>query len=235
MTPGLREQWSEFDWERELRKDDERVSSYFRELPDCIDLPGEDEMILRRIQRKKAPASRDAEWPFHALDGAENGADGEEDYDDGSPEAEEERRRWDEEWQKRDGAATYIHCGKIARELASLFAAAPEGTKAASALLKALCLTGKIMARTTDLIELEKDELPALRIALCKRLTADANQLLGILPETGGDTPEAQESVEIATGLVHEIREQLLDILVRTRNSPPPPSFLSGAEEEDGV
>lgn len=228
MTSPLREQWSEFDWERELRKDDERVSSYFRELPDYIDLPGEDEMIYRRIQRKKEPVSHGADWPFHSLDGADNDFEGPDDYEDDSPEAEEERRRWDEEWQKREGAATYIHCGKIARELAALFAADIKGSVSSAKLMSALCLTGKIMARTTDLIELEKGELPALRIALCKRLASDANQLLGILNEI----PPGRDGLEHVTDLVHEIREQLLDILVNARK-PPPPDFLPGAKEEE--
>ena len=45
MASPLQELWNEFDWEKELRKDDERIHTYFRELPSYIDLPNEDELI----------------------------------------------------------------------------------------------------------------------------------------------------------------------------------------------
>ena len=43
--------WSEYDWEREIRKDDARVSAYITELPRYIDLPGKADkklMIFRQ-------------------------------------------------------------------------------------------------------------------------------------------------------------------------------------------
>ena len=52
MPGPLKEYWNEFDWERELKKDDARISTYMSELPRYIDLPSEDAVImtLRRIQ-----------------------------------------------------------------------------------------------------------------------------------------------------------------------------------------
>ena len=38
------ENWNEFQWENEIRRDERRISCYFRELPACLDLPGEEEM-----------------------------------------------------------------------------------------------------------------------------------------------------------------------------------------------
>ena len=38
--------WNEFQWENEIRRDERRISCYFRELPACLDLPGEEAMIF---------------------------------------------------------------------------------------------------------------------------------------------------------------------------------------------
>ena len=43
------ESWNEFQWEKEIRRDERRISCYFRELPGCLDLPGEEEMIFSTL------------------------------------------------------------------------------------------------------------------------------------------------------------------------------------------
>jgi len=218
MPSSLKEQWSEFDWEKELRKDDERVSVYFRELPKYIDLPGEDEAIYRSIRRRKDLVPQDGEWPFHNPVGDPNPQDD-------PPESEEERKHWDNEWQKREGAETYILCGRIARDLCTVLAEKTPDTKSAQDFMRALCLVGKMMARSTDLIELEPGELPALRIALCKRLASDANEILGILDTFEPADADSHEIIMSAYAGVHEAREQVLDILTNARKPQRPPNF----------
>lgn len=220
MTSPLKEQWSEFDWEKELRKDDERVNTYFRELPRYIDLPGEDDIIYKRIQRRKELVPHDGEWPMR-----NPGRDEDDDEDDDdSPEAEEERKRWDKEWLTRDGADSYILAGRIAGHLAAVFAACRQEDAAnARALVDAMCSVGKIMARVTDIIELEPGELPALRIALCKRLSADTNTILGLIAQVKtGEDEESAGHLEQASEETLAVREQVLNILVKARNTPPP-------------
>ena len=41
--------WNEFQWEHEIRRDERRISCYYRELPACLDLPGEEEMIFSSL------------------------------------------------------------------------------------------------------------------------------------------------------------------------------------------
>ena len=41
--------WSEAQWELEIRRDEGRINRYFHELPVCIDLPGEEEFIFADI------------------------------------------------------------------------------------------------------------------------------------------------------------------------------------------
>ena len=44
-----RDNWSEVQWEMEIRRDERRISRYFRELSNCIDLPGEEELIFSEL------------------------------------------------------------------------------------------------------------------------------------------------------------------------------------------
>ncbi len=209
----LQEHWDEFDWERELRKDDERVSMYFRELPRYIDLPAEDEVIYSTIRRKKELQPRGGSWPF--MPPPEDPAADNIPWD--PPEDDEEACRREEEWQKRDGADIYITCGQTARELAAIFAWAPDRELSAAAMA-CICINGRIMARAADIIELDPEELPALRTALAKRIAADANELLGLLEQlTPGDQPEPPQMLLYIRELLLKVRQSALDIRMRTR------------------
>ncbi len=44
-----RDNWSELQWEMEIRRDERRINRYFRELSNCIDLPGEEELIFSEL------------------------------------------------------------------------------------------------------------------------------------------------------------------------------------------
>ena len=44
-----RDNWSELQWEMEIRRDERRINRYFRELSHCIDLPGEEELIFSEL------------------------------------------------------------------------------------------------------------------------------------------------------------------------------------------
>ena len=64
---AAREFWTEFDWEKELRKDDERVHTYLRELPKFIDLPQEEALIFQKIQRREELIPHGGVWPFEQV------------------------------------------------------------------------------------------------------------------------------------------------------------------------
>jgi len=46
---GKHNHWDEFRWERELRRDERRISGYFRQLANCLDLPDEEELIYGQL------------------------------------------------------------------------------------------------------------------------------------------------------------------------------------------
>ena len=43
------DRWDEFTWAREIRKDELRISGYFRALPERLDLPDEDDLIFKEL------------------------------------------------------------------------------------------------------------------------------------------------------------------------------------------
>ena len=151
----------EFEWEKEIRKDDDRVHDYLAELPRYIDLPDEDKVISKRIRR------RGSTWDD---DFASDDDDYDDDYDDDIPEEDFTRRR--------DGSDVYTAASKMAIDLTEYFAVEKDPA-VAKAMLRALTLLGKLMARSLDILRLEDGELITFRVALTKRFLADLNELIG--------------------------------------------------------
>jgi len=150
----------EFEWEKEIRKDDDRVHDYLVELPRYIDLPDEDKVISKRIRR------RGSTWEDFASD--EDGYD--DDYEDDILEEDFVRHR--------DGSDVYTAASKMAIDLTEYFAVERDPAVARS-MMRALTLLGKLMARSLDILRLEDGDLIPFRIALTKRFLADLNELIG--------------------------------------------------------
>ena len=152
----------EFDWEKEIRKDDDRVHDYLVELPRYIDLPDEDKVISKRIRR------RGSTWEDFGP--ADDGYD--DDYDDEDDIPEEDFIR------HRDGSDVYTAASKMAIDLTEYFAVEKD-PETAKSMMRALTLLGKLMARSLDILRLEDGDLISFRIALTKRFLSDLNDLIG--------------------------------------------------------
>ena len=150
----------EFDWEKEIRKDDDRVHDYLAELPRFIDLPDEDKVISKRIRR------RGSTWEDFS-------EPSEDDYDDECDDVPEE-----DFVRHRDGSDVYTAASKMAIDLTEYFAVEKDQA-AARSMMRALTLLGKLMARSLDILRLEDGDLISFRIALAKRFLADLNELIG--------------------------------------------------------
>jgi hypothetical protein len=163
MTDPFRdgEYRDEFEWEKEIRKDDDRVHDYLAELPRYIDLPDEDKVISKRIRRRGSSWDDDFDAPP------------DDDYDDDYDDVPEE-----DFVRHRDGSDVYTAASKMAIDLTEYFAEEKDQT-AARAMMRALTLLGKLMARSLDVLRLEDGELVTFRIALTKRFLADLNELIG--------------------------------------------------------
>ena len=96
----------EFEWEKEIRKDDDRVHDYLAELPRYIDLPDEDKVISKRIRRRGSTWDDDFDAPDDGYD---------DDYDDDVPEEDFTRHR--------DGSDVYTAASKMAIDLTKRFLA----------------------------------------------------------------------------------------------------------------
>ena len=153
----------EFEGEKEIRKDDDRVHDYLAELPRYIDLPDEAKVISKRI-RRRGSSSWDDDFDAPADDGYDD------DYDDDVPEEDFTRHR--------DGSDVYTAASKMAIDLTEYFAVEKDQA-AARAMMRALAILGKLMARSLDVLRLEDGELVTFRIALTKRFLADINELIG--------------------------------------------------------
>ncbi len=151
----------EFEWEKEIRKDDDRVHDYLAELPRYIDLPDEDKVISKRIRRRGSSWDDDFDAPP------------DDDYDDDYDDVPEE-----DFVRHRDGSDVYTAASKMAIDLTEFFAVEKDQA-AARAMMRALTLLGKLMARSLDVLRLEDGELVTFRIALTKRFLADLNELIG--------------------------------------------------------
>ncbi|MBE6374445.1 MAG: hypothetical protein E7055_20575, partial [Lentisphaerae bacterium] len=166
MPGSLKDNWDEFDWEKELRKDDERVAAYMDELPRYIDLPSEDAVIMKHLKEKPGLVPPDGNYAGTFLDNIfEDDFESEDDFT--------------EDWQKKDGAEFYIAASRLSRFWAQFFALQSD-PKITVPAIRILCLYGKIMARSGDLIDMADDDYVPLRIALVKRLLADVNELMGL-------------------------------------------------------
>ena len=80
--------WNEFQWEQEIRRDERRISCYYRELPECLDLPGEEEMIFNSLLSRP-----DLVPTGGAPDSLRSWRPGEEDDDDDEPLFDDNSRR----------------------------------------------------------------------------------------------------------------------------------------------
>ena len=208
MPGSLKDNWDEFDWEKELRKDDERVAAYMDELPRYIDLPSEDAVIMKHLKEKPGLVPPDGDYNGTFLDNIfEDDFESEDDFT--------------EDWQKKDGAEFYIAASRLSRLWAQFFALQSD-PKITVPAIRILCLYGKIMARSGDLIDMTDDDYVPLRIALVKRLLADVNELMGLFTsvrETFSDSADCAECADFHFEGLMTFREKLFSLLKKYRTA----------------
>jgi hypothetical protein len=206
MDWSFRQNWDEFAWSKEIRKDELRIAGYFRALPSCLDLPGEEEMISSTIaaQGDLLPAHSQGNnvivpWSYLAPEGADDDSE-----ENGSPQAPETRRPGEHIIEAVDKLATQwnLHC-----------AATPEINYAA---LSISCAYAKLLARCADFFDVEEGDT-SLKRCLGKRCLGDLRELhafLGMLAESApGETSFTSFQQKRLIGL----REQLSKALSRCR------------------
>ena len=152
---------NEFYWEREFRKDDTRIAACMREIPSVIDLPEEDELLKKRLQKQ----------PEYSSSTANNqGMNHPELFD-------FEDIMFPDNWRERESAIIYSNIEALAKEWAAFYATQiPENFNVPG--IRALCLYGKILGYAIDMLDTAENKLAGLKIALCKRILSDINSII---------------------------------------------------------
>lgn len=225
MTSKPQEFWDEFDWEKELRKDDERIHAYFRELPSYIDLPNEDELIYKRIKRREDLVPYGGVWPPQFW---EQEDPSEEDID---PMAQMREKAL----QSPTGSTALILCNKQAKILAMFSVVDPELSKREE-VMRLQCMVGKLTVMLINILNLMPSELPALRIALCKRCVAVLNDIYGELQRLRkfSTCEESEFYIDHMVSRFGLVRNEVLNLLNKLRN-PSAKNNNPFAEEDDDI
>jgi len=196
--------WSEFEWERELRKDDERINSYMNELSKFIDLPGEEDIILKSLQNHSKAVPQNINFSPES----ESGLDGSEVY--------ENEIFSSDEWRKKDNAIIYTIVEKMSSQWSMFLASrlVPENMLQG---MRILCYYGKLLARISDILGVDLELPQALRIALCKRVTTIVNELLGELEKINEFQGDLVKEIHTHSKRLQIIREKIIDLLEKIR------------------
>ena len=203
---------SEFEWEKEIRKDEARINAYMKELRNFIDLPNEEEMIMKKMQKQPELIPQNAEWENSHFS---------EMFDDMDDDV-----FFSDDWQKKDGADSYILLEKIAYQWCIIQAAELKSELIADGM-KIICFLGKVMARTADILDVETEEMPELKIALAKRVISDVNALIGLLKDIAEKNTRLVRVVITHIEHLQGIREKLIDIIEKMREK------IKGGDKND--
>ena len=197
----------EFGWEEELRQEDARLRAYLNELPKFIDLPGEDDILVRRMAHHPELVSETPPWQS----GGYEAGDFDLDDDFGFP----------ADWRRRPGADIYLGLQGAAQQWCRVFASRLDRDTRGEGL-RIIAVYGLLIGLAIDLIYMEEEEMPALKVALLKRLQAGFNQLCGQLQGIAHRHSELSISCRSQGDQLQELRRLTLDLMGRYRKRPPP-------------
>ncbi len=194
--------WNEFDWEMELKKEDVRTNLYINDVNYFIDIPGEEKILLKRLQDNPKLTTHKVSWRDKYFS---NITDSTEDeffvYDD---------------WKNRQGANIYMAVEKSASLWCIIFSSF-DNIKLNKLGIEIICDYGKTLGGIADLIELSEEDVPTLKIALCKRIHTEINVLIGKLYEVSELMSNSTKINELILNL-QIVRERILDLLKIFRN-----------------
>lgn len=195
------EHWNEFQWENEIRRDERRISCYYRELPECLDLPGEEDMIFDSLLSHPdlVPTGGSADslrsWCQDSDEDDEPPFDGND---------------------RRPGSELVAALDRLAAEWNVLAVSRLRSTLEPAGLAVG-CAFGKLLARVADFVDTVDPADRALRISLGKRSLADLNDLTGALRQLQERQRSAASEIELIVEPLSHMREQLLDLLADSR------------------
>jgi len=163
MDWSFRKNWDEFTWGREIRKDEMRICGYFRTLPSCLDLPGEDEMIFKRLMAQPELVPTGVADPERMLKEEFEFAD-----EDPEPDNDVRRCSYDAERRVRNLVVEW-----------NMYTAYKFPADDLRKVMPLTCAFGKLLSRIFNYTDTEEaEDTLNLRISLLKRMLADINEVL---------------------------------------------------------
>lgn len=208
MDWSFRKNWDEKAWSREIRKDELRISGYFRALPGCLDLPGEDDMIFKRLMSQPELVPTGVVDPYHTL--------------------KNEMEVWEDD-AENDGAENNdprrvysLEAARRVKNLAvewNLLAAVHLLPDYAETALRITCAFGKLLSRIYNFEDTAVDaDTLNLRISLLKYMLLDLNSLVEQLDRLSAH-PSCGETVSRFINSLAFVRENILDRLRDLRST----------------
>jgi len=197
------EHWNEFQWEQEIRRDERRISCYFRELPACLDLPGEEEMIFNTLLSSPdlvpSGGNPDSLRYWHR-----------------SEEEEEEEFEEADENRRRPGVEIVDEIDRLATEWNVSCASSLRSTLDLHGL-GIVCAFGKLLARAADFVDTDQETARGLKSSLGKRALADLNELVGGLERLRELQRSLKAEIALTVELLGHVRERLIDLVEQLR------------------
>ena len=197
-----RQNRSEFDWEREIRRDERRISSYYRELMYCLDLPGEEEIINEQLSghyTDPVPAGK-----FDDVLNNRRFLDRDDDDDEDPP-------------PPRPYSPLVTLVDRLAAEWCAASASVLDERLFISGGVAIACAYGKLLGRIADFADADPVREKTLRISLLKRAIADINDLAGAFLEIGNWQSSIRETVTHQIDELALLRERLTDLLAEKK------------------
>ena len=193
-----RQNRSEFDWEREIRRDERRISNYSRDLMYCLDLPGEEEMINEQLSGHCADPVPVGNWG-DVLKNRRFFDRDDEDEDEPPP--------------PRQYSPLVTQVDRLAAEWCAAGAAILDERLFIPGGLAIACAYGKLLGRRSDFADADPVKEKTLKISLAKRALADINDLAGAFQEIVGWQESLRDVVTRQLDELALLREQLTDRL----------------------
>jgi hypothetical protein len=193
--------WNEYSWEKELRKQENCISSYIGELDNYVDLPNESELILKNLEKKNlltGSTLNKNEFFFEEKDINESF------FMDSS--------------ESRNNIKLFSKLGTIASEFNMLLAKQTDVDIITSGL-KVISYYGKIISNFLDFIDIEEDSLPSLKAALSKRIIFTVNNIIGELQTMSKLILDDKNDFDRQINELLFVREVIIDFRYKCRTT----------------
>ena len=195
--------WDEFKWEEEIRRDELRINRYFFELIPCMDLPGEEEMVIDQLASQSELVPVGAANPSAIANWCYFSSDEESDEDDDSEQRSLTIRRQGDIINQLDNLASSWNKIAVRKLSHSLF----------SMGMGISCAYGKLLARTADFTDADSKLDRALKLTLGKRVLADINTLLSAMSFLMGKQEDLYDFLNTQKEELVQAREIIIDAL----------------------